>query len=312
MKRLSLIAAVLLRLCVVASAQFNGCPAGFCAPTAAPTASYQGPGDIVSGFLTWGSCARVYTASLASTSTSLCDLVDSAAPTVVICTLRGTATGFVDLVGAYCTGSVTPATKCAAATGGVCNISQVYDQTGHSHPFTQTTAASQPSLVFSALNGLPGMNFGTSTNGLLATGTITQAQPFTFSAVYKRVNATPAGGIIGSDTGTTICAEASTSGNTGLTAGTLVNETAADAAFHSINDLVSSTSSAINVDGTDTASLSVGTNAFSSNAVRIGRCNGATLTTGSIMEAGILNATTTSTQRNSLSTNQHGSTGYNF
>src|SRR5258708_4464076 len=73
--------------------------------------TFQGPGNIVSGAIAWQSCARVYNASLASTATSLCDLVDSAAPTVVICTLRGTTSGFVDLAGTYCTGSVTPAAK---------------------------------------------------------------------------------------------------------------------------------------------------------------------------------------------------------
>ena len=89
--------------------------------------TYQGPGDVVSGAVTFYSCARVLNASLASTSTNLCDLVSSSAPTVVLCTLRAAATGFADL-SAYCPGALTPAATCAAATGGTCNISKAYNQ----------------------------------------------------------------------------------------------------------------------------------------------------------------------------------------
>src|SRR5450631_3562536 len=78
-----------------------------------PGSSYIGPGNIAfngssANVKAFWSCSRVVDVAHASTSTSLCDLVDNAAPTVVICTLRGTTSGFVDLT-AYCPGSVTPA-----------------------------------------------------------------------------------------------------------------------------------------------------------------------------------------------------------
>src|ERR1700733_14347786 len=118
--------------------------------------SYQGPGDVVSGATAWGSCARAYSSSVAS-GTNMCDLVDSAAPTTVICTLQTGSNGKVNLTGTYCTGGVTPATKCAAATGGLCNISKIYDQAGSTGGFIQATVGNQAQLTFSALNALPGI-----------------------------------------------------------------------------------------------------------------------------------------------------------
>jgi hypothetical protein len=64
-----------------------------------PRASYQGPGDIASGATAWGSCVRAYNAAYANGTNSLCDLVDSAAPTTAICTLRVKTNGLVDLTG---------------------------------------------------------------------------------------------------------------------------------------------------------------------------------------------------------------------
>ena len=93
-------------------------PAQLVPAPSAPT--YQGPGNAVSGVVAWYSCARAVD-STKTAGTSLCELVDSAAPTTVICTLKLGANGFVDLAStANCTGGVTPTTKCAAATGGVC------------------------------------------------------------------------------------------------------------------------------------------------------------------------------------------------
>lgn len=279
---------------------------------AAPAATYQGPGDVVSGWTAWGSCARAYNSATAA-GTNMCDLVDSSAPTTVICTLKTLSTGFVDLASASCTGSVTPATKCAAATGGVCNISKVYDQSGNANDWTQTTAANQPTLTFAALNGLPAITTPGGANVRLETATKTIAQPFTFTGVYNRTSGIAQGGVIGGDAGVTICAGAGNAANVSfLTAGTSVTAAATDAAYHAINHMANGASSALNVDGSDTSGVNVGAGAFSGNTIRIGRCAGVTLV-GRIMEAGIYPNSTTSTQRNDLSANQHSSAdGYNF
>jgi hypothetical protein len=69
--------------CIIGGGFFGACN------NVAP--SYQGPGDIVSGALIWGSCSRVYSLALASTSASLCDLVDTSVGSTAVCTLRGSS-----------------------------------------------------------------------------------------------------------------------------------------------------------------------------------------------------------------------------
>jgi hypothetical protein len=276
--------------------------------------SYTGPGDVsvngsTNNWYAWYSCARVYKASLASTSTSLCDLVDSAAPTVVICTLRGTTSGLVDLT-AYCPGSVTPAVKCAAATGGVCNISQAYDQTGNSRPVINAAAASQPFLTFSAINGLPAMQCTAATCFLSSAGTVTQAQPITESAVYiQPAQNSSEMGLIGPSN---IFAEISGGPNSQPNTAEINGQTSAFVTatinnWHALNGLLNGTGNncALNVDGTDTASLNCGTNGFSASNIRLFRANGQQSAV-SITEAGLLAVTSSPTDRGNIRLNQKG------
>ena len=93
-KRWLILSAVLIGLLSPAAAFWQSRDSNY--NVAISTVAYQGPGDVVSGATAWGSCARVYNASKASTSTSLCDLV-AVTGGAVVCTLRGTASGFVDL-----------------------------------------------------------------------------------------------------------------------------------------------------------------------------------------------------------------------
>lgn len=276
-----------------------------------PASSYTGPGDVVSGALVFGSCARAYNAAYANGTNPLCDLVDSAAPTTVICTLRVLTTGFVDLTGTYCTGGVTPATKCAAATGAVCNVSQVYDQTGNSRHFTQTTAANQPVLAFSALNSLPAMVCNGSTT-IIATPNITQSQPFSAASVWVRATGTSAGSAIGAGSGGIITLGASAGANTASIGGAsvvIIPGSTADGSYHYLVGAWNSTSSAYNIDGTDATSQNFGTGAFSGNTFRI--CsNGAAFINGRVTEGALWPSDTTPTQRGDLNTNARSSSGY--
>jgi hypothetical protein len=283
--------------------------------TPAATSSYQGPGDIVSGATAWGSCARVYNAAAASTSTSLCDLVDSSAPTVVICTLRGTTSGFVDLAGAYCTGSVTPATKCAAATGGTCNISKVYDQTGNGNHWTNATASTQPKLSFSAINSLPAL-VGTSAanTALNNVNTLTIAQPITFTAIAKRTaNFTTLQWFQGSSA-TSVGLAATTSANTWeATAGSALTKAATDSAFHFGLGVINGngTSSIIAIDNAETAGAA-GTTGLSANTMRILRGNGGGSCDCTLAEVGIWPSLVSSGNRTSMYNNAtSAASGYN-
>jgi Concanavalin A-like lectin/glucanases superfamily len=304
----------LIAWCQIAVAQSNIIGGGvFGDAKKIGVATFQGPGDVASGALAWGSCARVYDAALASTSTSLCDLVSSSAPTVVLCTLRGSSTGFVDL-SAYCAGSLTPAATCAAATGAVCNVSKVYDQTGNSNHFTNVTAASQPVLTFSALNSLPGM---TGTNGastaITTTTSISATQPYTLIAVAKRPNNTGgAAGVFGQNGSGLVDLGYTASVNTA----TFTNQTnsatgtASDNAFHDLIGVSAAGGTTLNVDGSS-AGTGTALGNLTSFPMRAGRsANPAASLSGTWMEFGVWpSAVTAST----MSTNIHSATsGYNF
>lgn len=285
--------------------------------TAHSAGGYQGIGDLSVSAGTpkmWGSCARVFQASLASTSTSLCDLVDSAAPTVTICTLRGTSSGFVDLAGAYCTGSVTPATKCAAATGGVCNVSKVYDQIGGTAGWTQATAASQFVLTFSVANGLPGMTV--SGTELLSGPSFALAQPYSVTAVYKRTSGTTFQTIIGTSGSSQITGPGNSANLAAITTDTsnTLSVAATDNALHAYNATAGTTTanSLLNVDGT-TTSGNAGITGATSQASRLGRGNACCELLGVIMEAGVWATTGLSVgDQTAINSNQHGTSGYNF
>lgn len=147
---------------------------------------YSGPGDS-KAFIQWGSVARVYNGAAASTSTQMADLVQGpsgASPGTAVGTLRGSASGLVDLTG-YFAGSVTPATACGLITGG-CVVSKLYDQVGGFH-WTQGTGSKRPTLTFSAVNSLPVMTFVQANSQTLVSSSLSsQSEPYVFEVVGRR------------------------------------------------------------------------------------------------------------------------------
>lgn len=307
---------VWLALCFPAFAQVGQIPI-YLQP-APSVSSYVGPGDTFSTSVVGAySCAEAYSAAYATALGNACDLVDSAAPTTVICTLKFLATGKVDLASASCAGSVTPATKCAAATGGVCNISKVYDQSGFGRDVIQVTAANQPTLVFSSTptGTLPSINCGVAASNISVTtaGTVTVPQPFTMFAVAIRASDfTTSGGIIGGIAASNVqgLSSGTASATAQMNAGLGANQAASDSAWHALGGLANAASGAINIDGTDTT-VNTGVNAFTTAQFRLCRGNGAQYP-GKIAEAIFYGATSTSTDRSALSTNAHSSGRYNF
>jgi hypothetical protein len=149
--------------------------------------SYTGPGDVQS-YKFWVSCAFVYDAALATTTTSLCDLVASGNGAAV-CTLRGSSSGSVDLTSSYCAGN-TPAAACAAAPGGSCLVTKAYDQTGNGNHVAETTLSKMAALTFNAQNSEPCMSFnGANTQDLVSSANIpSQAQPVGATWMAKRTS----------------------------------------------------------------------------------------------------------------------------
>lgn len=280
--------------------------------------TYQGPGDVVSGATIFFSCARAYNAAYANGTNPLCDLVDSAAPTVVICTLRVATTGFADLTGTYCTGSVTPSAKCAAATGGVCNVQKMYDQSGAGNHATNNTAASQPVLTFSGANSLPGLTCAAaSATLLLTTASFTPSLPYTFTSVAKRTSGpTTAGAIVGF---VTTPNRLGFSNASGTIVGTLDDTilltvgSQTENAFHALQYVADTSPNAVIAsDGTEVSGNS-GTGTPSAKQIRVCRYGSGASLTGVLMEVGWwATAGFNGTQRTNMNTNMHGASGYSF
>jgi hypothetical protein len=289
-----LAAALWALLCGQAGAQLAG---GLIFPgpglPVAAAITYVGPNDTISGATAFGSCARAVSASYAAGGGNLCDLVDSAAPTTVICTLKALTSGKVDLASASCTGGVTPSVKCAAATGGTCNVSKIYDQVNATNSWVQTSAATQPKLTFSALNGLPGMTgTATASTQMNSPSYTTNATSSSYIVLGKRT--TPSGGGapdvgLGSNAGGTnfnLGFDAANANKAALSgpSGGLTTATAADNSFHYLQYANGGTSALI-VDNTPTPTGTGGQNM--SSGTRILRSGGGQSVNGVMMEVGI-------------------------
>jgi hypothetical protein len=272
---------------------------------------YTGPGDIASGAGGFWSCARSYNAAYGTGN--FCDLVavTGGAP---VCTLKGGTSGFVDLT-AYCPGSVTPAAACAAASGGSCLVTKAYDQSGNGLHATQATLGAMPSLLFGALNGLPCMNMNSvSAKQQLVTSSITQAQPWTISSVSERTSGTTGNEAALVDTANSYGAYtgSNAAANTGaLYAGSFPTFTVTDGAFHAMQSLFNTTSSAALVDSTANTGLSVGAGAWSATPLSVGTETASGVI--DVCEAMYWNGDKYTANAAALNANQHGSTnGYNF
>ncbi len=298
-----------------ASAQVPMTGAGMAVPAVA-AATYQGPGDVFStSAIGFWSCARVWNAAAASTSTNLCD-INAVTGGAAVCTLRGSSTGFVDLAGSYCAGT-TPAAACAAASGGSCIISKVYNQVSPgTADLTQATAANMPPLVFSSTpsSTLPAISCGTAAQNLQvsSSSTITQSQPYTFSLVYRRTDATSSIAFGPSAGGVGIGGRASTANQAAVVFNTSIAVTGAtDSTWHALSGLGNGGSGASNLNGTD-ASANAGTTALSAATLRFCRPNAGQFG-GTIAEGILWGASTNSTNRGDINTNQHSAAnGYNW
>lgn len=263
-------------------------------------ATYQGPGDIVSGATAWGSSARAYSAAFAAGGTAVLDLVDQAGANPI--TINILTTGFVDVA------SINTWVTAHSVTT-IC-VTKVYDQTGTGNHWTQATLANMPTLTRNIINGLPAMTFASSQT-INTTTTFTVAANFSFSTVYERTSGTAIGGAFGGAGGSFI--GAGTGANLAvINNSTSVTETATDNAWHGLNALVTSgAASALNVDGTDFTSLNAGSAGLSAVALRFGRA-GTNELLGNVAEGGFWQTTAlTPTQRGNLYTNMHGASGYN-
>lgn len=276
--------------------------------------TFVGLGDTFStSAIAYYSCARAWNASYASGGGSLCEVQRTSDSTK--CTIVAKSTGFADLTTANCSaGTQTIVQFCNATT---CGIDKAFNQVSPgTADMLQATAATQPVLTLSSTpNGaLPAINCGT--GGVLymaSSSTITQAQPMTLSSVYIRSTGTAVGGAFGDGSGASALIGAASGANLAqIAVSSTIIKAATDATWHALSGLANggASASAINVDGSD-SSGSIGTAGYSATTLRLCRAGAQLL--GSIAEAAVFGASTTSTNRNNMSANQHDATnGYNF
>lgn len=298
-----------LFLCSTAFAQVGQIPSWPPIQVVASGGSYTGPGDIIAGAAAWGGM-RAYSAAYA---TSLGKIANICTPSDAVCAdVNSDSSGNFNLAG-------TPSLTCNNV-GSICTVKTLYDQTGNTNcsstacDFVQPTIAIRPILVISASGGRPAMRFqGGSAQLTIAVGhTITtMAQPFWISAVGGKRTAgttTLTSFLVG---GTNAGLLFSNSANTiAVAAGSLGTATAADAAYHSVQGLINSSSSSVYVDTTTTSSLNPGTNNMSGQSLIIGNFSGSGLT-GDIFEVGVW-AGNQSASNVAMGLNQHGTNGYSF
>jgi hypothetical protein len=298
-------------------AQFNGCTAGFCSPPVT-SVTYVGPGNITGGGILFGSTGRAYNATYAASNGNLADLVATGNGTAV-CTLKSLSTGFVNLTSSACSGQ-TPVAACAAANGGACSVTKLYDQTasgacGGSCDMVQATLANMPALTFNALNGLPCAAGTNNTSTVLATaGNITQSAPFTYTAVGERTgNFAAIQNLLNNNTINFIRFAASANtisfGN-----GANISLTAADSAPHAMLMIASATAPLAAIDSSaNTSTTTTGTTALAHSQGLVGRTGGGQgLTAGLLCEAGLWPADLNASYQAELANARSAIYGWNF
>lgn len=265
--------------------------------------SFQGPGDISSGAIGFWSCGRAYNAAYATGLNAACDVVDTATG-LTTCTLHFLSTGYVNTT--ECN-----ATACATA----CSVTKMYDQTGTGNHVVQATLANMPALTFSAQNGLPcPAGTGSAATRLATAGNITQAAPFTMTAVTERTGSNTTLQTIMNNGNLNLLRFAAATNSIAAANSTVVTLTANDSAFHAILNVASGTAPLFAIDSNaNTSASTTGTTAMASPENIMGRSTGAQgLLAGFVCESGIWPSDLNSTFVAMLANMRSSTVGWNF
>lgn len=282
--------------------------------------AYTGPGDCTScggsAYAWWG--LRAYTAAYAASTGNIADLV-AVTGGAAVCTLKAATDGTADIVGTYCGGSTVPV-ACAAASGGSCKVTKLYDQTGGGRDLSQATLATMPDITFGPVTGLasnrPALTFSNAQFMATASPFGLTTQPLTMSAVSIRTAAIDNIGMMTGDVANDaeMIYTTTTPSLAGGYAGTNppITQAQTNNAWHSFHAAFNGASTVMNVDGSSSAAGNTGNGAIT-NAVYFGRdtfqSSGAYLT-GRITEAGIWSSALTGTNMTNLYNNQKSYWGY--
>lgn len=228
------------------------------------------------------------------------------------CDIKVTTAGNLDTVTSGCStggdNGTNRVTWCTASAG-TCTGAKWYDQTGGGRNVVQATTAAQPAWVENCNGSLPcfqasgtsAINFQSSANFTPATGVVA------LSAVANRAVGTCGQAFISENgSGQNSMGGRNGTANRWIMLGTAVgatNAVASDAAWHAGNGNVNTTSSVLNVDGTDT-NTSITTNGTAAGKISV-LTSGAASCTVDVEEVAFWDNTTMSSgNRTSAHTNQ--------
>lgn len=217
------------------------------------SASYAGPGDVLTGWQAWYGLRAFSAATLGNRLINVCNVSD------VVC---------ADLSSSPTTGALVVTTiggsNCAVVT---CTIKTFYDQSGASAcsgpcDNTQTTIANRATLVVSCsgLASQPCSQFTTTQfyhSAVLAT---TYSQPFSASLVYNRYSGTNYGGGINFLSPDSRFGVEGSANQFQVYAGSVVDVTEVDGSFNAANGVFNGSNCAVQINGTDTTASNCGTN----------------------------------------------------
>lgn len=174
-----------------------------------------------------------------------------------------------------------------------------YDQSGGTNNAVQATAASQPMLLLTCIGGLPCMR-PLGTQFLVASGAVSDSQPWTATAVVERTT----GGQAWAIGKTAAWVLGFGSSGSGLYAGSAVTtSTMSDNALHSLIGVANGASSVIVVDNTSTT-VSPGANAATNNIGVMADSAGSGTMQGYLMETGLWPGGFNGTQQTNMCHNQ--------
>lgn len=293
MRRICFILFAWLALASSASAQLAQMGAG-----KATVVSYTGPGDSFA-YTGWYSCTRGYSGAYASPGTNTACNVSRASDSHA-CDLLIANSGNIGNTVNCGTGGDNGQSASSFCNATTCSVVKMYDQSGNAHLQT-FVAAHLGTLTFNCQSlTVPCVTYAGSqfsnestTNSLPTTLTVVSARNSNFTTTQIMF------GIQAGEFGY------QNSANTVFLfgGGSAGNVTASDSTLHAFNVLSNSTSSIINVDGTETATTtSAGT---PSNTIEIAAAvNNTSPLFGVVFEAGYFVGTSTLTQRNNVCHNQ--------
>jgi hypothetical protein len=337
--RLFLLAATLSIWTSPLGAQFNGCQPGLCngsssfggpglsSPPALGGGSYTGSGDVITtGWIAWWGL-RCFNAAYAG---NVADITDTSTGNTTGTRLKCSAGGAVSAVvsASACTfvtgNACSPlATTCASA----CQVEELYDQSGNTNCTTAcnlTVGAftSRPTFTKSSCAGLSGSQTWCMVgNGSLFlespaySGSIVNQPYSAYCAALWTTVTVSAGGCAAFEGGThgiSLGANTTPAAFVESGANSANGSAVASNTWYAMAAVANGASSSVDVNGTTTSSLNVGTATLdtSANGFVVSDVFGSM--TGKFVEGGALNIGLSGTQQSNLIANVRGSNGWGF